>query len=54
MYDGGQNETENQTETTQVQSGKQNKNDIKLGKATGGPPQACFYLLETELKWMLA
>ena len=38
MYRGNQHGTENQTKTRQVWSGKQNKNDIKVGSLTGGPP----------------
>ena len=52
MYDGSQNGTENQIQVGMEQ--EKNENDIKVGSVTGGPPQACFYLLETELKWMLA
>ena len=38
----------------QVWSGKQNKNDVKVGIVTRGLPQACFYLVEAELKWTIA
>ena len=54
MYDGSQNGMGNETKTRQVWSGKQNKNDIKVGIVTGGSPKTCFYLLEDELKQMLA
>ena len=53
MYGGAQNETENQAERRQVWSEKRNKNDIELGSVTGGPLQACFYLLEVELNGCL-
>ena len=39
MFGGNKNGTENNTKTRQVWSGKPNKNDIKVGIVTGGPPQ---------------
>ena len=48
MYDGNQNGKESQPNGGR--SGKQKKNDIKVRSVTGGPLEACFYLLKAELK----